>query len=163
MKSLTNSYSTQFPTHYRSSLQSPIEICCTFSRPVNLSSTIITQAHQFALNARINQLLNEYELLKDNWDEDDAKAPSKKSIFHARFLTDLFNKHGQQIYHAAPGPNGEVMLDLRNKDKNKSVEFIFYKDKAVYVSISPKGHKQDFFDDEKLPEIMNWLNCEVNE
>lgn len=163
MKSLTNSYSAQFPMHSRSSIQSPIEICCTFSNPIILSSTIITQAHQFVLNARINQLLNEFELLEDNWDEDDAKAPFKKSIFGARFLTYLFNKHGQQIYHAAPGPNGEVMLDIRNKEKNKSVEFIFYSDKAVYVSISSKGPKQDYFDDEKLPEIMNWLNCEANE
>lgn len=161
MKNLTNSYSTQFPSHYRSSLLSPIEICCTYSnRPVNLSSTIFIQAYQFALNARINQLLNDFELLKENWDDDDAKAPCKNSISYARFLTDLFNKHGQPIYHAAPGPSGEVMLDLRNKDKNKSVEFIFYKDKAVYVSFSQTGPKQDFFEDEKLPEIMNWLNSE---
>lgn len=162
MKSLTNSYSTNFPTYYRTSLLSPMEICCTFNKPVNLSSTIITQAHQYALNARINQLLNEFEFLEDNWDEDDARAPYKDSIFHARFLTDLFNKHGQQIFHAAPGPNGEIMLDVRNKVKGKSVEFIFYKDKSVYVSVSPKGPKQDNYDDEKLPEIMNWLNSEEN-
>ena len=72
MKSLTNNYSTQFPTSYRTSLQPAIEICCSFNKPVNLSSTIFTQPHQFALNAKINHLLNEFELLNDDWDEDDA-------------------------------------------------------------------------------------------
>lgn len=164
MKNLTNSYSTNIPSRNRGLFHSPIEICCTYSNPITASSTIITYAHQYVLNARINQLLNEFESLENNWDEDDAPAPYKDSIFQARFLTDLFNKHGQQIYHAAPGPNGEIMLDVRNKRKNKSIEFIFYNKKTVYVSFSPdEKPTQDNFNEEKLPEIMNWLNCVENE
>lgn len=162
MKSLTNNYSTS-PISYRTSSNAPIEICCTYNVPVNSSSTIITKPHQYALNARIRQLLNEFENLKDNWDEDDAKAPYKTSIHNAGFITDLFNNHGQRIYHAAPGPNGEVMLDVRNKETDKSVEFIFYNDRSICVRFSPKGPQQEDFDDNKLPEIMNWLNYEVNE
>lgn len=164
MKNLTNSYSTIFSSNRCASLHSPIEICCTYSKPEIGSSTIITHPYQYALNARIRQLIDEFESLKDNWDEDDALAPHKNSIYQAKFLIDLFNNHGQQIYHAAPGPNGEIMLDVRNKNKNKSIEFVFYSNRAVYVSLSSKEKpKQGNFNDEELPELMNWLNCVENE
>jgi len=164
MKNLTNSYSTNIPSLNRASFHSPIEMCYTFNNPIIASSTIITFAHQYVLNARINQLLIEFESLENNWDEDDALAPLKDSIFKAKFLTALFNKHGQQIYHAAPGPNGEIMLDVRNKQKNKSIEFIFYSNKSVYVSISSEEKpNQGNFNEDKLPEIMNWLNSVENE
>ncbi|MFZ4463471.1 MAG: hypothetical protein ACOYN5_06465 [Bacteroidales bacterium] len=159
MKSLTNSYSTNIPASSRSTLLAQIEICCTLNRS-DLSSTIITHAHQYTINARINRLLTEFESLEDNWDEDDAKAPFKNTISNAKHLTSLFNSHGQKIYHAAPGPNGEIMLDLRNITNSKSVEIIFYSTKACYVSLSKKGPKQDKFENEKLPEIMKWLNSE---
>lgn len=163
MKSLTNSYSTNIPVSSKSTVLAQIEICGTLNRPIDLSSTIITHAHQYTLNARINRLLTEFESLEDNWDEDDAKAPFKNTISNAKHLTSLFNRHSQKIYHAAPGPNGEIMLDLRNRTNSKSVEIIFYSTKAFYVSLSNKGPKQDKFENEKLPEIMNWLNSEGDE
>ena len=162
MKSLTNNYSAS-PISYSTSFHTPIEICCTYNVTIDSTSTIITKPQQYSLNARIKQLLNEFENLKDDWDEDNAKAPYKSCISNAGFLTDLFNNHGQRIYHAAPGPNGEIMLDVRNNEKDKAVEFIFYNDRAICVRFSPKGPEQEVFDDNKLPEIMNWLNYEVNE
>ena len=105
------------------------------------------------------RLLDEYSTLKDNWDQDDAKAPTKNAIIQAKYITSLLSKHGQPIYHAAPGPNGEIMLDIRNKGNTKSIEIIFYNDKSVAVTF-PENHKpsQFQFEDSALPGLLEWLN-----
>lgn len=116
-------------------------------------------ATPFALNTRIMDLLTEYAALQDNWDQDNALAPTSEIIKHARYLTELLERRGQSIYHAAPGPSGEIMLDLRDKTKTKSVEIILYPDRAVAVFFSDmEKPKQQEFKVGKVAEILQWLN-----
>jgi hypothetical protein len=123
-----------------------------------MSSTTVSLSN-FGLNGRIHKLLADFGYLRNNWDEDDALAPSKEALRQAEFLTGILEKHGQPIFHAAPGPNGEVMLDIRNKDKSKSVEILFYQNRTTVVFYPSKGSPyQDAFDFQALPEILVWLN-----
>ncbi len=111
------------------------------------------------LNLRISKLLNEFALLKDNWDEGDALAPNLEALTRARYITSLLGKRGQSIFHTAPGPNGEIMLDLRNDRMTKSLEIIFYSERAVVVYFPKEGRPiQRDFNVQHLPSHIEWLN-----
>jgi len=126
------------------------------------SSIVIALHQQIGLNSRIHKLLNEFSQLQNNWDEDDAIAPSGKVIQIARYITNLLEKHGQSIFHAAPGPNGEIMLDIRNKQKNRSLEIILYLNRCVAVAFPETGRPfQKEFDFNDLPNHLAWLNREA--
>ena len=115
--------------------------------------------NQVTLNSRILKLLEEFSLLTDNWDEDDALAPKLKVIDNAKYLTKLLEKHGQPIYHTAPGPNGEIMLDIRNEFYKRSLEVIIYQNRTVVVVFPEKGSPvQSDFDLTRLPDLLSWLN-----
>ncbi|MBL0911653.1 MAG: hypothetical protein IBJ09_04715 [Bacteroidia bacterium] len=116
-------------------------------------------SNPYALNSRIIELLNAYSELKNNWDEDGALAPSPTAVQRARFLASLLERHGHPIFHAAPGPDGEIMLDIRNKTKKRSVEIIFYPNREVVVFFPDTEQPyQEVFADDKMPEILQWLN-----
>jgi|JI102314A1RNA_FD_contig_31_8352993_length_982_multi_4_in_0_out_0_2 hypothetical protein len=123
------------------------------------SSIRLNQAHeeQSITNSKIFSLLDEIATLKDNWDNDGAKAPNLDTIQAIRGIIKLLSRMGQSIFHTAPGPSGEIMLDFRNK--NKSLELIFYPNKRVYVTFSEtENPKQGNFNNEILPELLSWLN-----
>lgn len=123
------------------------------------ASTTISSFREFGLNARIHKLLEEFTSLEDNWDEDEALAPHPLALNNAEFLTTLLEKHGQPIFHAAPGPNGEILLDLRDKAKTKSVEIIFYHNRTTVVYFPASGTPaQEQFELQNLPMILEWLN-----
>jgi hypothetical protein len=125
----------------------------------SFSSLVVSYPNNTYPNHKILQLLAEFELLEENWDLDGGLKPSIKAIKSARYITQLLGKHGQQIFHAAPGPNGEIMLDIRNKSKNKSVEIIFYDDRTLAVKFPEEGlPEQIFFSPESLPDLLHWLN-----
>jgi hypothetical protein len=70
-----------------------------------VSSIVLNNKKSYNINKRIEILLKEYSTLTRNWDNDDALPPFPDVINDARYLTALLGKHGQQIFHAAPGPN----------------------------------------------------------
>ena len=111
----------------------------------------------FSINNKvIYQLLNCSEL-SNNWDGEGSKAPSDEVINFALYLVNVLSKAGHVIFHAATGPNGEIMLDLRNKEK--SLELIIYSYKKVAVKIPVVGTpSQSNFDESDLPSLLEWLN-----
>lgn len=123
------------------------------------SSITVSVDSKKGINQRILSLLNEFKTLEDNWDEEDAEAPNHLALSSAIYLTKLLEKHGQAIFHAAPGPNSEIMLDVRNNKNTKSLELIFYADRAVSVFFPKDGNpSQQPFDFQNLPELLQWLN-----
>jgi hypothetical protein len=92
--------------------------------------------------------------LKANWGCEDALAPSKSAIKKAEKLIQTLDF---AVFQVAPGPNGEIMIDLR--ENGKSVEILFYPTKSKFVKFPtiglPTQHK---FSDTDLPQILSWLN-----
>ncbi|WP_033417690.1 hypothetical protein [Cytophaga aurantiaca] len=157
MQVLIDNYTTNEP----STLSNPNVARIWYKTDVQpLSSSItITLKHQIGLNNRIHKLLREFSVLEDNWDENDSIAPIESVIKQAKFITSLLEKHGQPIFHAAPGPNGEIMLDIRNKKKDRSLEIIFYPLKSVVVLFPERGTPdQQIFTINNLPYLLEWLN-----
>jgi hypothetical protein len=123
------------------------------------SSITVSFSYQIGVNNRIVKLLEEYKLLENNWDEDDAVAPSAVALNKSLLLTKILEMRGQPVFHAAPGPNCEIMLDIRNSKNTKSLEIIFYADRAVAVKFPEEGRpSQQHFEFQQLPDLLQWLN-----
>lgn len=117
----------------------------------------ISEWDVFGLNARALHLLKEIRKLKDNWDEDGAKAPDKKALYASLFLAIRLQITGEKIYHVAPGPNGEILVDMR--ENGKSLEFLFYPNKFKVVFLPSEGRpEQKEFRFADLPQILKWLH-----
>lgn len=156
MPVLINNYTTNEPTqalvaHVRYKIESEL----------TSASTIFAFDQRAGLNHRIRKLLDEYSELEDNWDEDGAARPNQNSIQKAKFLTSLLEKHGQSIFHTAPGPNGEIMLDIRNSRKTKSLEIILYSNRSVVVYFPEAAPPvQNDFQIDQLSEHLKWVNSD---
>ncbi len=158
MPALIDNYSAPAQSIPACSVASVRSHCIDDRRP-STASVILAYPGEFNLNGRIMHLLNEYATLKDNWDEDGAKAPAVAAIRNAKAITSLLDKHGQPIFHTAPGPNGEIMLDIRSKNKSKSIEIILYQERSVAVLFPEQGiASQQTFNTTDLPGLLNWLN-----
>jgi hypothetical protein len=128
-------------------------------QPRKLNSIVVSARRKYGINERILSLLKSYKKLNDNWDFDDALAPSLKVINISELIVMTFQKIGQKIYHTAPGPNGEIMLDIRDSKNSKSIEIIIYHDKINIVFIPEKEFPtQEKFEFSKLKNYLNWLN-----
>jgi hypothetical protein len=157
MPALINNYTTTQPT-VACQQNTVIVRYLHQNLPIN-NSIIISWENQIGLNNKILKLLDDYSLLRDNWDEEGGIAPTNNVIKKAKFIAAVLEKHGQPIFHAAPGPNGEIMLDLRNNKKSRSLELIFYPHKTVSVLFPEEGKPtQHIFDDQKLPNLLQWVN-----
>lgn len=96
-------------------------------------------------NFGIVQKLNKFAFLPANWDGYNADAPSQVAIKQARYFVYQFNQEEIQVYFTAPGPNGEVLLELKN-DK-KAVEIYFYEetesDYCLFEQNNPNRRRED--------------------
>jgi len=123
------------------------------------SSVVVSEMNATTLNRHVTNLLDEFSTLQDNWDEDDAVAPNLETLNRVKQIVNVLSKNSQKIFHAAPGPYGEIMLDLRNENDSKQMEFIFYSNRSVVVfSENTSVPTQDSFSKEKLQEYLMWLN-----
>ncbi|MEB2782683.1 hypothetical protein U3A58_20005 [Algoriphagus sp. C2-6-M1] len=113
---------------------------------------------ELRLNNRIFNLLEEFSDLRDNWDEDGAIAPTKNILEQVYFIVQVLTSVGQNIFTTAPGPNGEIMIDIRGVN-NKSVELIFYQNRSIAVYFPENGKPtQEDFQAQDLPAVLRWLN-----
>jgi hypothetical protein len=102
-------------------------------------------------------IISEVEKLRANWDFDGAIEPSNKAIQLAKRLIEDLDEYGHAAYHAAPGPNGEIMVSFRGQTGNE-MEIIFYDDRKLFVKL-PKNAKpsQGVFKWSELRMHLDWL------
>jgi hypothetical protein len=135
-----------------------------FSTNVNISSfkDMFAKDATHDINENAIKALKNISLLEDNWDEEDAIAPSKEVIQRASGLISSLSPIGQEIYNIVPGFNGEIMIDIRNQ--NKSIEILFYPQKSKFVTFDRLNNtaSQGVFDDKALPDLLNWVNNQQN-
>lgn len=162
MNTLIANYST--PTEFQRDPFLTATVPTAFSvdrfRSSSLSVFAVGQYPQeLRLNNRIFNLLEEFSELEDNWDEDEGRAPSITALSNAQYFVQLLSSIGQNIFNSAPGPNGEIMLDIRDINTNRSVELIFYPSRSVAVFFPENGRPfQRDFQSGSLPDILRWLN-----
>lgn len=59
----------------------------------------------------------------DNWDSYGAEKPSESAIVNALSFIRVIDAHGISVYFTAPGPNGEIVVELRKGNYEAEVYF----------------------------------------
>ena len=76
--------------------------------------------------------LQSYLHFPPNWDSYNAAPPSPKALEQAISFIKELDSFDIPVYFTAPGPNGEIVVELKNEEK--SAEIYFYPDEpADYV------------------------------
>lgn len=70
--------------------------------------------------------IEEFKSLRDNWDSYQAASPSESAIRQAEKMVRRLDRAGMPFFFTAPGPNGEIVLEL--KRMNRAAEIYFYAD-----------------------------------
>lgn len=125
---------------------------------INNQSTRVKEYESISYPHRVEiQKIRSFSELEKNWDSYDAQEISSDVISQAVDLIKEIDKLDEEVYFSSPGPNGEVMVELKRKDKE--VEIIIYKEKMKYVTFENGDfEKQGEFKIQILPEIIAWLN-----
>lgn len=69
----------------------------------------------------------------NNWDSYGAEKPSERAIVNALSFIRVIDAHGIPVYFTAPGPNGEIVVELRKG--NYEAEVYFHADNSNEVLI----------------------------
>lgn len=103
------------------------------------------------------QNLRSFKNLEENWDSYEAEKISELVINNAISIVEKIDKFDEDVYFSSPGPNGEIMIQLKNYQKE--VEIIVYSDRQKYVTFYESNfEKQGDFNINILSEIVEWLN-----
>jgi len=96
--------------------------------------------------------------LKENWDSYGATTIDLVVVEKAVDFIKLVDKFDVNVYLTSPGPNGEVMVQL--KEGSRETEFIFYSDKDKYVLFDNNEFvNQGPYAHTILPEMIDWLRA----
>ena len=88
------------------------------------SSIVIVQWETLSEVARetLGKIKTFYNL-RENWDSYGAEPPSKAALQNAFSFVKSVDKQRLPIFFTAPGPNGEVLVELKQGDKSIEVTF----------------------------------------
>jgi hypothetical protein len=109
------------------------------------------------INSSHIDVLESFRILPDGWDGDDAVRPSIQVLEEAISFTKYLQSVGEKVYHVAPGPNGEIMIELR--DGENAIEFLVYPSKFKYVLLTPERTSQGLYDPTLLPKLLETLHA----
>lgn len=159
MKALSNTYRIQrFDSSPTTGLNNQYLVMDNWFIVVD-NQSLLLKAYDFIspVNRLEIQKVRSFADLEQNWDSYDAQKISTDAIAKSVDLIKEIDKLDEEIYFSSPGPNGEVMIQLKKAEKE--VEIIQYANKSKYVTFG-KGEfeKQGDFTLEILPEIIEWLN-----
>lgn len=101
--------------------------------------------------------LSEIARLKDNWDGYGAIAPPEKVIKESEGFIRRLNILQQDVYFVSPGPNGNLLVELRNGER--TIGFHFHPEKPLrFVCFEGKDFvRQGIYEPPVLNELLDWL------
>lgn len=102
------------------------------------------------------QKIKEFASLEADWDSYDSAPISGRAIADAVDFVRRVDRYGLDVDFASPGPNGEVMVRL--KHRQREAEVIFYHDRARFVCFEANEFRQQGeYERTHLPEMIDWL------
>lgn len=109
-------------------------------------------------NIEAVQAVDDLEKLKVIWENTDLSAPDTETISRAKQQILTLDSLGCVVYDVYPGNDGEIVITLKNSDKE--VDIILYplclESQLVRTSDTEPG-KQVFLSQERLMLFLNWL------
>ena len=127
---------------------------------LSLFSTMVSSAESISLNNKLQiQRVKDLAKLDSNWDGDNSLKINEVSIKNAISLIESLNDLSCEVYFTAPGPNSDILIQLKNN--YKEIEFILYPNKSKFVLFSNNSLvEQGNLSFGELPNLINWLNCD---
>lgn len=121
-------------------------------------STLFKESGEWSFTNKMEaRKIISFAKLEKNWDGYNAEEISQIVIENALAIVSVINEHDEDVYFTSPGPNGEIMIQLKNEERE--VEFIIYPAKSKFVKFTSNTFvSQGSFSISMLPEIINWLN-----
>lgn len=110
-------------------------------------------------NSNLLEIANikSFAQLTANWDGYDAATVNPVAIEKAVSFIHEINNFDIDVYLSSPGPNGEVMVQL--KHNSREIECVFYEEKSKYVLFSSKGFEsQGDYSPAVLHDLVAWLS-----
>ena len=121
------------------------------------SSTRLKDNSLSIANKLIVKQVKRYSTLEENWDSYGATKVADASISKAIKFIKQINNFDLDVYLASPGPNTEILIQL--KAAEKELEFIFYPDKAKVVQFDGGDFiSQRVYNVNELSELIYWLH-----
>jgi hypothetical protein len=121
------------------------------------SPRVMFQENPLRENLAAMANISSYRHLDENWDSYGAKRISEEVIEKSRRFIEKVNRLNKEVFFTAPGPNGEISIEMHQN--NKAGEFIFYPEKDYYVLSAGKQHyEQGDLTHDKIIDLIKWLN-----
>jgi hypothetical protein len=101
--------------------------------------------------------MRSYLRLGENWDSYGGVPPQKTVVDRAISLVISLDRRGYPIFFTAPGPNGEILVEL--KVGEKTIETTFNNESEDSFAFFQRNQcvREDLFSEEKLPSLLQWL------
>jgi len=108
-------------------------------------------------NKSIVDQIKSFEFLEDNWDVEGARKIPYNVIQRAIDLINIIDENNINVYLASPGPNQEILLMLKNN--NREVEFILYPSKEKYVKFEGANFiEQGSLESKEFNSFLDWIS-----
>jgi len=125
----------------------------------DFSQALIINPDDFISYRQLQQILIvTYTQLPQNWDSYGAIPSTLKTAENANeILSEIFNNQ-QKIFHSAPSPNGDIMIELQHKNKALELE-CFADGKQTYTTlINNEVQEEKELKITNIPNLLIWLN-----
>ena len=107
-------------------------------------------------NKTIIDQIKSFEFLENNWDDDGAKTIPVSTINKSIDLVNAIDENNIDVYLVSPGPNQEILLMLKNN--NREIELIIYPSKEKYVKFENSNFiEQGNLNNKEFSLILEWL------
>lgn len=105
---------------------------------------------------RILEKLEGFKQLGENWDTYQAAAPTATAIRQAEKMVRRLDAEGAPFFFTAPGPNGEIVVEL--KHRHKTAEIYFYTDEpSDFVLFDGDQSVKEGFTDQDFHQIIDFI------
>lgn len=107
-------------------------------------------------NNDIVKIIKGFAGLNENWDSYNAAKPSMVAIQRAiAFVLDL--KH--DVYYAAPSPDGDIMLEIRNQNRSLEIEFTHNNTDTIVALEENEIVQEAVLSQTTLQAYFKWMDC----
>ncbi len=133
--------------------------------PANIETISVNEYYEFknsytpnkdiASKIRIINQLNDFALLEENWDSYGAIRISEIVIEKAISIVKNLYLNNIFVYYTAPSPSGDILLELKNKNKTLEIE-ISHEGETTYTSLQEGDEIKTGIWIKDNEELINW-------
>jgi hypothetical protein len=125
------------------------------------TSSSLLRGYNNRLNSSKNivvfQQLSNFSKVKDNWDNNNAKAIDIETINAAKRFTEDLDRVGIDTFFCTYGAEGEILMEIKNEDR--AVEFYFYPNQNQDFAAFDKNTlvKEEILDSSEFRKVIQWF------